>query len=197
MIMEATTYGRKGKAEARIIVGNGVPFGYVLVGKKKDTRLEIDPEAAAIVRLIYHLFVHEQMSMQQIAYHLIEQNIPTPGKPDHPRQKGGPAERSYTAMWWGLSSEAYTGIFYQNRYVKTDDKRSILRPRAEWVPIQIPAIIDGDMCEEAQERITRGCSLYKKPAQHEYLSARHLRCSCGYAASGTVMRGRYRTSTYL
>jgi site-specific DNA recombinase len=61
-MLEAATRGRRGKAEAGIIPGQGsVPYGYVKEGKQRDMCLVIVEEHAQIVRDIFQLFVTDDL----------------------------------------------------------------------------------------------------------------------------------------
>ncbi|MGF0040287.1 recombinase family protein [Peptoniphilaceae bacterium SGI.131] len=65
-IVSQTMEGRKEKARQGKWNGGQAPYGYIL----KDGLLEIDPESAEHIKLIYDLYLNENMGMARIAKHL-------------------------------------------------------------------------------------------------------------------------------
>jgi site-specific DNA recombinase len=51
-----------------------------------------------------------------------------------------------------LKNESYTGTTYNNRY-RREGKRIVERPRNEWIPVAIPAIIDAATFKAVQKRM--------------------------------------------
>lgn len=78
-ILERTSAGRIAKAERGGYAGGRVPYGYRLVGSRRETRWEIVPEQAAVVRRIFALRA-AGMTLQAIADALTADGVPTPGK---------------------------------------------------------------------------------------------------------------------
>jgi site-specific DNA recombinase len=121
-------------AHRRVVPADGGP-----------ARIEVIEPEAEIVRWIFDAYVEKGRSVRQISFDLLERGIPSPtGKPI-----------------WGTSTitrllrnEAYTGTVYYNRREHFDGNgrrgarnrktRSRERPREEWIPIPVPAIIDPD-----------------------------------------------------
>ena len=124
-----TSYGHR-----RVVPTNGGP-----------ARIEIFEPEAEIVRWIFNAYVEKRRSVRQISFDLLNRGIPSPtGKPI-----------------WGTSTitrllrnEAYIGTVYYNRREHFDGNgrrgarnrktRSRERPREEWIPIPVPAIVDRD-----------------------------------------------------
>jgi site-specific DNA recombinase len=124
-----TSYGHR-----RVVPTNGGP-----------ARIEIFEPEAEIVRWIFDAYVEKRRSVRQISFDLLNRGIPSPtGKPI-----------------WGTSTitrllrnEAYIGTVYYNRREHFDGNgrrgarnrktRSRERPREEWIPIPVPAIVDRD-----------------------------------------------------
>lgn len=185
-IREATMRGRREKLEKGIVLGNGgAPYGYRKIGEKERTAFDIVEGEAEIVRLIYHWFVLDSVGATAIAARLTTEEIPTPGAPDHPRRKKGPYTWTYQTVRLILKNEAYAGTFQQNRYRAISKKSCVLRPREEWIPVAVPAIVDRTTWEAAQERIAQGRRIYHPPTKrHQYLMSRRLTCVCGFAATG-------------
>ena len=124
-----TSYGHR-----RVVPADGGP-----------ARIEIFEPEAEIVRLIFDAYVEKGRSIRQIAFDLLDRGIPSPtGKPIW-------GTSTITRL---LNNEAYIGTVYYNRRehyegdgprgARNRKTRSRERPREEWIPIPVPAIIDPD-----------------------------------------------------
>ncbi|WP_281202215.1 recombinase family protein [Cytobacillus kochii] len=148
--------------------GSIAPYGYkkVLIPLGNDESrksLEVVEEAAAIVKLIYHLYVHENMGEKRIVDYLnVVKQIPSPK---------GEKPWGLTTIQRILQNEAYTGVNVHNKYtvkkvypdiydlqnrknvlVQRDKTKWVKNPKKEW-----EAIIDDDLFQKAQEiRLKRG-----------------------------------------
>jgi site-specific DNA recombinase len=104
-----------------------------------------------------------------------------------------------------LMNETYTGVWHfgKTRMVKDGNDKSqrpgakrgfgkqVERPRAEWIPVKVPAIIDKVVFEKARERRLINFEQCKRNAKHEYLLGRRLRCAkCGYMYQRRTRRGK-------
>ena len=79
-VMEATAGGLRGKVEAGIVPGSGhATYGYMFEGKRRETRLVINHEQAAIVRLMFRWYGEEGMTCAEVARKLTDMGMPTPG----------------------------------------------------------------------------------------------------------------------
>ena len=87
--------------------GGPAPFGYKKIKDGKDWTLEIVPEDAEIVRMIFDLYTREGLSRGAIARKLTEMGIKTP--------TGGSVWRDST-MTKILSNEHYRGLIVFNRF---------------------------------------------------------------------------------
>jgi hypothetical protein len=102
-------------------------------------------------------------------------------------------------------NETYTGIWHygktrmvndgKNAQRKSGAKRGfgkqVGRPRAEWIPVKVPSIIDNAIFERARERRLINLEQCKRSAKHEYLLGRRLRCAkCGYTYQGRTRNGK-------
>ena len=121
-------------AHRRVVPADGGP-----------ARIEVFEPEAEIVRWIFDAYVEKGRSVRQISFDLLDRGVPSPtGKPI-----------------WGTSTitrllrnEAYIGTVYYNRREHYDGNgrrgarnrktRSRERPREEWIPIPVPAIVDRD-----------------------------------------------------
>lgn len=184
-VQDAMQAGRRSKVEMGIFPGNGpAPYGYVKVGERGMTRLEIASVQAEVVRMIFHWFVHDQVSVAEIMRRLEGQSIPPPGKPDRQGRKAAAMNWRRETVRQILQHEVYAGTFYANRYRRISNTSSTLRPRSEWLPISVPTIVDRQVWNRAQER----SPATRTPAHshQDYLMRGRLRCACGYATFGTA-----------
>ncbi len=118
--------------------GSAPPFGYrtrvALVLRRKEKKiLEIADEEAAIVNLIFRLYLHGYegggpMGIKSITTHLNARGYRYRGK------------AFYTASVERiLKNEAYIGIHHYNRI---DSRTRKVRPPSEWIKMEVPAIVD-------------------------------------------------------
>ena len=119
--------------------GSVAPLGYRTVvaelrGQKHKKRLEIDPVAAEIIRLIYRLYLDGDgtsgpLGIKNIVLYLNERGYRTP--------KGNAFHISFVHKI--LKDEVYIGRSWYN---VRDSRTGTVRPREEWVAISVPSIIE-------------------------------------------------------
>lgn len=174
------------------------PYGYK---KSANGRMEPDPEAAEVVRLIFQLAA-EGNSGAEIARQLTAQHIPTPGEykaargnhtHDISRTKGVWNNSTVLRM---LEDERYTGTYVMGKkaVVEVGSNHVRQRERDNWyaIPDHHPAIVKRETFTAAQEKITR----FKLPTrkQHEYpLKSKMF---CGYCRHA-LRRTNNKTAYYL
>lgn len=135
------------------------PYGYIRTAESPD-RLQIDPETAAYVRLIFHWGL-EGIPFAQIAARLAEMQAPTHRQLSHRRQKKqtqtSPGPWSSSSVKQILLNQTYAGDFvYQKSYFRKYDAAHGHRiPEEEWSVIldAHPAYIDRDDFFALKERI--------------------------------------------
>ena len=196
-IRERTLRGRRQKAREGYIVGGRTPLGYRYLGKPHSElgRYVINEEEAEVVRLIFRWLVEEGLSIRAIVTRL--------------NQLGYRPQRSSR---WGKSSvhrilcnPAYAGTSYYNRRERSlprhprtaeirRNKKTALRPRpaSEWIPISVPAIIEGSLFERAQGQLRQNSEMSSgRNTKHFYLLRALLRCGvCGRKFVGLPSHGR-------
>jgi site-specific DNA recombinase len=115
-------------------------------------RIEVFEPEAEIVRWIFDAYVERGRSIRQIAFDLLDRGIPSPtGKPVW-------GTSTITRL---LNNEAYIGTVYYNRRVHFEGNgprgarnrktRHRERPREEWIPIPVPAIIDRGVFDRVKQ----------------------------------------------
>ncbi len=97
-----------------------------------------------------------------------------------------------------LRNETYAGTLWQNRWQcrkvagKPGQKpkaKTIERPKAEQIPVKVPAIISRDVFESAQRRLRENRSFASRNSKREYLLSGLLKHSCGSRMGGSSARG--------
>lgn len=145
---------------------------------KVTEKMEILPEEEKVIKYIYDLYINSyhgrSVGSEAIARILAAENIPT-------RKNGAGWHRS--TIHRILTNPLYAGKLCQNRWIGKDHKKS--RPQEEWVMVDVPAIIDSDIFQRAQERnaINRHKGFSPK---HKYLLTGLLYCECGARMNGST-----------
>lgn len=180
--------GKREKArEGKLVQGGTAPYGYRIVGKGRDARLEIHEEEAATVRRMFDLFTGKDgrpVSLRALSRMLNSEGVPPPG---HKRKDG-------SKRW------AYNHI--GRRIIK--HRRYIGEFSYDGIDISRPdlAIIDMATWRAAQRRMADN----KKRARHVkpgnvYLLSGRAECVCGMGLTGhsvtrTLADGRKRRYAY-
>ncbi len=169
------------------------PLGYrtyvaEVRGKKEKKRIEIEPQGAELVRLIFKLYVRGDgksgpMGIKKIVSYLNRKGLRKPNGKDF----------AVSTVGMILRNPAYIGQHYFN---KTDSRTKRERPREEWVPFAMPTIVDEDTFYAAQERLDKASPLKTAPriTNSNVLLTGIAQCSyCGGSMKIlTGKSGRYR-----
>lgn len=195
-IRDRTMRGRKDKALRGKIIGHGpAPYGYIRSGEGENVQWELDETAARVVAKIFDWYVHLLMTPAAIAVRLTEEQAPTPSqrRPEAGvRRKNPPGHWNRESVRLILRNPSYAGTFYAYRTEQPRGEQSHKRPapkkrpRSEWIPIPVPAIVDQALFDAAQHRLDAAPQLAFRNTQREYLVGRRVRCSCGKAATGAT-----------
>ena len=166
-------------------IGNYAPYGYnktwYMDGKRKVHTLSINEEQATVVRLIYDLYVNEDMSVYNICSHLDGLGV----KPPKGEYWSPPAVRDM------LLNIHYIGkVKWNHRKTITvvEDSEIIkVRPRAKEGDYMIydgkhEAIISEELYYAAQEKHGKNTRVKSKTKVSNPLAGL-VRCSCGRAMS--------------
>lgn len=213
-ILERSKRGKRGKAKSGyVIVSSRPPYGYQVKSEPHKAWLEIDEEEADIVRKVYHWYVYgngtsEPLNMQAIAGLLTRLHIPTRGdKVQHVAKKRGFGEWTRGMVCHILTNLTYTGVWNYGRTQmvshgeeynhpassKRGPGKQVARDPKDWIPVEVPAIIDRDLFECAVIRRQRNAEMAKRNKKHDYLLSGRLRCTkCGYSYVGRTRREKHR-----
>ncbi|HEY5864682.1 MAG TPA: recombinase family protein, partial [Candidatus Tectomicrobia bacterium] len=195
-ILERTKRGLVGRAKSGRPPGGFVTLGYRYV--RTETELphyEIVPEEAALVRRIVDMYVKEGLPMNAIAKQLTCERIPT-----HRDRRGvGPQRKLAPGIWSPasvqriLTNETYTGTLYYNKNEHMESKadpgkktRWRLRPKEEWIAIEVPRILPQELFDAAQRQRGQNARTSRRNRKHDYLLTHGiLRCGqCGRFMQG-------------
>ncbi len=186
VIRERANLGRMRAAKEGKWMGGPPPYGYDL--DSQTSRLVINEAEARWVRLFFGWLVKEHLSLQAVQRRVNDHGIPTKWQ-NLRREKDRPVNRK---TWWMkrtlgriLTRELYTGTYYYRRVAKPRGaKRSSAktRPEEEWIPIRVPAIVDGRLFQLAQIQLRKNAELSPRRTGRPYLLRRLLECgTCGRA----------------
>lgn len=193
-----TELGKRAKAKQRLLTHNPGLYGYEF-DKNKDA-LIIDEAQAIIIKMMYNWLLEHKIGPAEIAKRLNLMQIPS--------MRG--REWSRVSVNRILNNFSYTGTLYirrfdtrdykLNKYKNKDEKvRIIQRPKDEWIPISIPAIIEMDTWQKAKMQLDKAKRAYKKGAKVYYLLSGLLRCEeCGGTMFGrsTYKNGQIQNKYY-
>ena len=130
--------------------GSRPPFGYRTyvaerIGTKDKKKLEIEPKEAEIVKLIFQLYVYGDgktgpLGIKNIVSYLSDKGL---------TQRNGRPFR-IQIVHDILTRVTYIGTYYFNM---RDSRTKHLKPREEWVPIDVPAIVEEEVFHAAQAQL--------------------------------------------
>ena len=203
---------RRGKRHAArsgsVSVLSCAPYGYRYVTKREgngQARFEIDTEEARVVKQIFDWFVRERVSLREVSRRLTKAGEKT---------RKGKIFWDRAVIWEVLRNPAYVGEAAFGK-TRTGSMRPRLRsyrgrpaqprrgysyfdvPRDEWITISVPALIDKQVFEAAQEQLRENQRRSRERARGaRYLLQGLILCkNCGYALSGRSM-GKLQRYTY-
>ena len=184
--------GKLQKARAGHWVAGQAPYGYRYVPARDGVpaHLEIDDAEAAVVRQLHRWLIDERMTVRQILKRLAAGPV---------RPRSGKRLWSTSVVYRILSDPVYAGTGYANRHVFVVPRRPRStgpragtptcrqpRPREEWIPIPVPAIIDESTYQDSQAQLARNSALsFRNNTRNDYLLRCLLTCrTCGLAMYG-------------
>lgn len=189
--------GKLWRSRAGDVIAWKCAYGYRRLARCADraAHLEVYEPEAAIVRRIFRDYVEGNLSMRQITRQLNQEGVPSPG---------GKAIWEVSTIGRLIRNEAYVGRTYYNRTTSTAGHpaakrpRRIPRPRDQWIPIAVPAIVSEELFEAAQ-RVSYDNSLWspRRADPDHWLLRGLLKCGhCGVSVSCHKKRSCNGTSHY-
>jgi site-specific DNA recombinase len=208
LIKERMRRGRLFAArQGRVNWGGNPPYGYRYLRKTETApqQLVVCEAEAAIVQQMYRWLVEEEVSSYAIQKRLTEQHVPT----RRPNRYGW-AQSTVIGI---LHSPLYKGEALYNRTQLADTRRPrgprslkdlrpgngrsrAARPQEDWIPVRVPAIVDPEVWEMAQQQLACNRERARRNnTKHNYLLRGLLTCGrCGRRLVGMWSRagkGRY------
>jgi len=191
-IAERYRRGKLWRSRAGEVLAWRAPYGYRRIARTaaSPAHLEIYEPEAAVVRRVFADYVAGGHSTREITRRLNADGVTTP--------TGKRAVWGTSTIGRLLRNEAYVGRAYWNKTESVPDprpgraNRQIPRPRAEWIEIPTPRIIDDDLFEAAG-RVSRDNSKWspRNAQPGAWLLRSLVRCgTCGVGVSCHKMRGR-------
>jgi len=208
---ERTRRGRLHRAKKGLVVGHEALYGYKYVRpnhEEDDRWFEVYEPEAKVVRLIFKWLAYEGLTLRSLIKRLYEKKITS--------REGNPIWASSTLARL-VRCEAYYGNFHYNKTISLIPRNPIktvangqykrmkktsrsYKPREDWIPIKIAAIIDKTTFELAQEQLKRNLSMAHRELKYQYLLRGLIKCECGNSFAGDgVQRGHlyYRCTNRL
>ncbi|HMB04653.1 MAG TPA: recombinase family protein, partial [Isosphaeraceae bacterium] len=187
--------GKLQKARAGQWGAGRAPYGYRYVPKRDGVPGHLEVDEAEVVRMLYRWLIDERMTVRQILKRLAD----GPWRP-----RNGKRLWSNSVVHRIPSDPLYTGTAYANRHVfvvprkpRSTGPRAGLptcrnpRPREQWVPIPVPALIDEATHQHASDQLARNSVLsFRNNTRNDYLLRCLLTCrTCGLAMVGITTSG--------
>lgn len=183
-IRERTTRGKLSRAKEGKHPGGRAAYGYKLV----DAKHVIEPKEADVIRMVFDWLAKDGMSLRGIQHRLIKMGIPT--------RKG--------KSWWQratlyriVTDPMCVGRWYYNKHIRVPAKTKdygtvqVLKPREQWIPVQVPAIVSQETFEAAQRQLARNRELSYRNTKRQYLLSGLLICdNCGFKLGARAAGGR-------
>lgn len=161
--------------------GNKPPFGYRL--SEDETTLVVHEEEAAIVRMIFALYVEGdengiKLSTKSIAKRLTKMKVPTwADLRGYSYKKRARGEWSWRHVIGIIKRETYTGVWH---YGKRNAGANKYNPREYWLEFEVPSIISRELWERAQTQCKANTTRSTRNVKREYLLRRRAKCElCG------------------
>ena len=198
VLAERFRRGKLQRARAGHWIASEAPYGcrYIPARDGVPPHLEIDAAEAEVVRMLYRWLIDERTTVRQILKRLAD----GPWRP-----RCGKRLWSNAVVHRILSDPLYTGTAYANRHVFVVPRKprstgpragtpTCRRPRPpeEWIPIQVPAIIDESTHQDALSQLARNSTLsFRNNKRNDYLLRCLLTCrGCGLAMYGVTTYGK-------
>lgn len=196
MIRDRTTEGKISKTLEGYYVQGASPFGYRKEFDGRGNKLVIDQEEAKLIRKIFDLYVKDDMTTMSIRSYLNGLGIGTRYDREWPKQKVSENFIHYSFVQKILTNEIYIGKCYTRKREtkKIDGKnRQVYRDKKDWLCTPCPPIVDEDIFNLAQEKLSKGKVLHWRGEIHTFTGL----IKCGLCGKSYIhQRGGKGTSNY-
>lgn len=146
-------------------------FGYNY--NKETKKLEINEKEAEAVNLVFSLYNQPDSSILKVTKTLRKLGY---------KAKEGSLMRE-DVVHSVLRDNVYTGKWYANRF----GKGGKLKPRNEWIEVEVPRIITDELFERSQHLLITRRNYCERNAKYNYLLQGIAKCGdCGNSLAGTA-----------
>jgi site-specific DNA recombinase len=185
-ITERSVRGRRREASrGSTLVHGKPPYGYDVIHDGDKYQLVINEAQAEVVRLIYQWYTGpERIPGRSICTRLNEAGIAAP--------RGG--QWRHGQLRRILSSETYCGRWYYGKF--NGHKGQSVNDPAEWIAVNVPAIVDRATWAQAQERGRVNKELAARNLGEEYLLRGRVKCGACGRRMGRMKSGKNRYAYY-
>jgi len=165
-IKQRMVRGRRDKVrDGHVMVHGQPPFGYKRAKVNGKVSLAIADKEAEVVRLIFNLYVNEDLTLSGVTSYLDAHTVPSCTDlrgHTQSRKTRGYGEWSIATVSKIVSNETYKGIW---TYADNPD-----------LAVDIPALIDPMLWEKAQRKKASNWDESKRRLKYQYLMRRRLWC---------------------
>jgi DNA invertase Pin-like site-specific DNA recombinase len=197
-IIERFTRGKQHKLRQGSVPTQGSRmYGYDYIRKTSTAlgNLVVNHREAAVVRKVFEMYAGGNIGLSRISRYLEERQAfrKTGAKPWHTQMVKNI-----------LKHHAYVGIKYFNTQHEVRQyanplfgtgqttRKVIMRPREEWIGIQVPPIVSKELFDKVQARLDWNSRHYRNPKRVQLLSSL-IECGlCGRSCFGYQRRYKYR-----
>src|SRR6266545_44244 len=198
-IIEQLKEGKVQKVKTGSVMANRPPYGYEFIKVKAEcgktiTQLQINEDEAEAVRLIFLWYVYGDESGEPLSIKEIAMRLKAVGAPLRHANRKANGFWSTSHIFDILRSETYVGRWYYHKtlFIKdpeTNKQHQMNRPRADWIEVSVPAVVNEDVFKLARERAARNLEQAKRNRKHTYLFSGMMRCmTCGQRFAGRLMK---------
>lgn len=193
-----TEMGKRAKAGQHMLTHNPGLYGYDF--DPITDKLKINEEQAKYFNLMFELLINEHKGLSEIAEILNAAGVPSPRLKLWSRVTVGRI----------LRNPSYMGILYirrydtrecsLNKYKKKGEKQRVReRPKDDWIPVEIPRLIDNATWNLAQTIMKNKKRVSRSYDRENFLLADLLTCgNCGKKMKGkTVIRNDKKYRYYI
>ena len=165
---ERATMGKRGSAKQGRMPAGAPPYGY---RTGDDGRPEVYEPEAEVVRRIFQMYVHEDMTGTDIIQRLTSDDAPL-------RNPGSRWHKAYVSDI--LRREVYRGTWHYGRarWVVTEaGERVYPQPRDAWIEVPFPPLVDEETWDRAQSLKKQRKQRSKRNTKAFYLLQHMVKCA--------------------
>jgi len=197
-ISERLRRGKIFRVQSGKLLGYCAKYGYDYhrSADGDDRRFEVNQRQAAVVCQIFHWIGDDGASLREVIRRLHIAGIP-PAKGQRATWTTGPLARmlrdeTYTGTHYYRKSESVLSKSDRNetgRYRRTKKTGRRERPRSDWMPIQVPAILSRELFDRVQQQLAVNAQCSPRNAKNHYLLQGLIYCPCGQRRTGEPNKG--------